>query len=111
MADSYPLKPYDSDHDHVPNLDDSQMVAHASPISHPFSISRNPISQSPHTNNNYTALVDPHSSSNFPGTQPQTRYSRSSILRWWLPEIGASIFQSPLCSRSSSSCSFTMVRV
>lgn len=91
MDHSYPLQPYDSYHGHVQNFDDSQIVAHASQISRPFSIPRKPISDSPHTNSDYTTLVDPYSTSDFPGTQSRTRHSRSSFLRWWLLEIFASI--------------------
>jgi len=91
MDHSYPLTSYDSYQDHVQDFDNRPIIAHASQTSRPFSIPRKPISHSPDTNTHYGALIDPPSASDFPETQSRRRYSRSSFLRWWLPEIFASI--------------------
>jgi hypothetical protein len=88
MDHTYPLTSYDSYQDHVQDFGNHPR---ASRSSRPFSIPRKPISHSPDTNNHYRTLIDPFSASDFPEAKLRRRHSRSSFLRWWLPEIFASI--------------------
>jgi hypothetical protein len=88
MEQSYPLKSYDSYHHPIQDFSSRSSSARASQISPQFSIPRKPI---PTVHSDYAALIDPSSVSDFAQTQSRTQPSRSSFLRWWLPEIFASI--------------------
>jgi len=88
MEQSYPLKSYASYHRPVQDFGGRPSFARASQTSRQSSIPRKQI---PTAHSDYTALTEPSSVSDFARTQSRTQPSRSSFLRWWLPEIFASI--------------------
>ena len=93
MDNSYPLESYDSYHDQIQDSGGRPSAAYAPYPSRPFSIPRKAIPVGPHQHSDYTALIDPTSSSasDYTPIRPGTKPSRSSFFRWWLPEICASI--------------------
>ena len=88
MDSDYMLKPYGSFHTRIQNSDGhGRSIMKTSQPSDHFSISQTSIPAGLDTDDGYTALIKPSFASDTFRTKP----SKSSLLRWWFPEILASI--------------------
>lgn len=88
MDSSYMLKPYGSFHTRIQDSDGhGRSIVKTSQTSGHFSIHRPSIPTGLDTDDGYTGLIKSSPASDASRTKP----SRSSFLRWWFPEILASI--------------------
>jgi len=88
MDSGYMLKPYGSFHTRIQDSDGhGRSIVKTSQTSGDFSIRRPSIPTGLDTDDGYTGLIKSSSASDASRTKP----SRSSFLRWWFPEILASI--------------------
>jgi hypothetical protein len=88
MDSDYMLTPYDSFHTRIQDPDGhGRSIMKTSQTSGHFSIRRTSIPAGLDTGDGYTALIK----SSSPSGASRTKPSRSSFLRWWFPEILASI--------------------
>jgi hypothetical protein len=88
MDSGYMLKPYSSFHTRTQDSNShGRSIENTSPTNGHFSIRRTSIPTGLDTDDGYTALIK----SSPPSDASRTKPSRSSFLRWWFPEILASI--------------------
>ena len=88
MYNNYPLRTFDSNDGIFPRQGFPPTAYNPLPPQHPFSVTRKPVSYTS-IDNDEAALIDPVDPAAAPVPRPQSH--GSSFLRWWLPELLASI--------------------